>query len=345
MESKKAVSKKAEPSPNGWLSTNAFLVAVFIAGGLSSAILAGALTTVSTTLPEQNASPKATIRHLFSTPLYQSNIADKIDMNHLTALATDGHRSVMEDADLRNTIRQNKETELCRDAGSQLEECKQILQDVTQFTYNDMFFHWQMHHGEDKLPEFGGFSPNMIFFKKSDAHTPELKAFMSHIRDVAVPRYMKALGVSKKDIPIFGIQMWAAVVASNDHTHQIHEHFTSGECLCSGVMYAQAPIGSGPISFKDVRKPRSNEISSGYFPSSAYDHTPITGDLLLFPPWAPHEVKPSRNFKTDGSGVPRVAWAFNVMSLRGFGQPSEEPAGAPAKATRDLHSILMDVIA
>ena len=352
---------RAEPKgavPSGGVSLTAGALAITVAAVVASA---GTTFLLRTPLPAAvDGSSTGTVRHLFATPLYHDNIAGHADMAELAELATDGYRALTVDPDgtLVKSIRQSKARAVCSALrGLEHRKCSNVLQDINQFTYNDMLFHWQMNHGTDGMPKFGGFSPHMVFFRRSDAHTPALKGLLDHIRDTAVPRYMQALGVDDRgmkaifedseaipDLETFGVQIWAGVASENGHVHQVHEHFTDGECLCSGVVYAQAPSGSGPISFKDVRQPRTGGDTAGFFPSRSYHHTPATGDLLLFPPWAPHEVKRSDGFNPDGTDAPRVAWAFNVLTLKGLGQQTQlATAGAAARATRDLHATVMNV--
>lgn len=290
------------------------------------------------------------IQHLFSTPLYHTNIADKADMGDLASLGLDGYHAVIEDKSLTKAIRDHKASEICPPAPHPHNvECNTILDDIKQFHHHHQFFHWQMHHGEKNMPIWGDFPPSMIFRTHRDASSPNIRNLVSHIRNTALPRYMKAMGVPRRHIPTFVIQMWAAVATENHHTHETHMHFSEGECICSGVLYAQAPPGSAPLSFSDLRQPH-DQIPTGYFPSNSYDYTPVTGDLLLFPPWTPHQVKESR-FNPDGTSEPmaRVVWAFNVLTLRGVRLPDDvDPPpkpGAGGRLTKNLHNLIMNVTA
>ena len=75
------------------------------------------------------------------------------------------------------------------------------------------------------------------------------------------------------------------------------------ETAISGVFYVSAPPNSGTISFDDPRGMRPP------FASNRLVHTPIAGEMLLFPPWLVHAVEPSCE-----ATAPRIALSFNLIS-------------------------------
>jgi len=75
----------------------------------------------------------------------------------------------------------------------------------------------------------------------------------------------------------------------------IHEHGNS-PFHYSGVFYLQTDKLTGNINFTDR-----------YNTSSHHSFSPNPGDLLLFPPYSPHWVKPNKSKKD------RVSIAFNVI--------------------------------
>lgn len=167
--------------------------------------------------------------------------------------------------------------------------------------------------------------------------SPSIRQLILHIKQQAIPEYFRGLGVSEANIPEFFIQAWAAVSETENDAHVVHEHFSNGNALCSGVFYAQAPQGSGPLRFSDIRKTASyrySNVPDNFFPGANYDYTPVTGYLLLFPPWASHEVLPSP-YGSEGPGDrARVVWAFNALVLAGASGSGHLPV-----LTRDLFDL------
>lgn len=259
------------------------------------------------------------VRHLFSTPIFHENIKGKVDAPSMAEVALDGYTQVRDDAALLLQIRKIKYDQ-CMTLGHSKHMCGGYLNGdwKSALTYNDAFFTWQMSQGDKRVRRWRGMPRAMVFGSSSVStsdNTPKaVDQFMKHLIELAIPKYFNALGISADDVPKFIIQAWAAVSEQASHTHVLHEHFSHGDCLLSGTFYPQAPEGSGPISFPDLRKTRRskiyNSVPKEFFPGRSYAHVPRTGDLLLFPPWASHEVKRSR-FGADSPA--RVVWAFNAL--------------------------------
>ena len=169
--------------------------------------------------------------------------------------------------------------------------------------------------------------------------SPAIRKLMIYIKQHAIPEYLRTIGVPEGGVPDFFIQAWAAVSERSNDTHVPHVHFSDGNALCSGVFYAQAPEGSGPLRFSDTRRtPCSEEyteVPDEFFPGASYDYIPHTGDLLLFPPWAEHEVRPSLGIEP---GRARIVWAFNAVVLTGTAD-----SGPPVVLTRDLHDLKIPI--
>ena len=258
----------------------------------------------------------AIMRNLFSTPLFSENIAGLVDLEALTALATDGYSRVVNDHDsLASEIVEHKSKD-CMDPTSILRQqfdydrCKSLLKNPRgDFNHHERFFHWQTYQGAQGLRKWDEF--------RSSA---ELKAVTMLVQNRIID-FLYAMGIARQQLEqIWGhvrLQIWAAVDKSSTFTHV---HFTRGNCVCSGVLYVNVPTGSGAITFEDIRQPRTEELTLGdgtpLFPSTGYSHAPAAGDLLLFPPWAPHKVEPTHyttaTKKRRAGGEMRVAWAFNL---------------------------------
>ena len=97
--------------------------------------------------------------------------------------------------------------------------------------------------------------------------------------------------------------MWVNV-SSTGGWHAPHTH---GDSLWSGVLYLQAPEGSGPIVFTD---PRVQAVDHAAYsvcpPPNSHIIKPEVGKLLLFPGWLTHYVEPSE------AGTTRISVSFNL---------------------------------
>ena len=292
-------------------------------------------------------SGQETIRHLFATPLYHANFAEKIDMALLSTLALDAFTDMTGNASLVASIRKSQ-VETCVVGGTPRAGCVEHVGDDKQFTDNEKFFYWQSHGGEDGLR-----SCPLACKQQLDGTygtgCSELQKLKTLITEHAFPRYIQAVGgMSGAGIPAFSLQIWAGVVFA-DTEHKAHEHFSDGNCLCSGVVYTQVPAGASAIQFEDSRRrmdkfERCPECKSGvpksYFPGKGFQHEPQVGDVLLFPSWAPHEVKPARPLKRGmkpnmSPQAARIAWAFNVLT--------NKKGGKAGRATKDLHNHLVEL--
>ena len=206
-----------------------------VRAGTATTSPAAAVATPSDTPPPPAA---ASIRHLFSAPLYQSSVAAEVDVAGLSALALKGYHKVGSSKRLWNRILKSR----CSPEGDPVDCEAQLGRDYQQ---NDRFYHWQVNQGgqgQGDLPEWKEY--------RTDPVVPQLK---SYLQQVAVPQYLHSLGISMARVkgPL-SLKLWAAVLEEGA-THSMHEHTTSGRCLCSGVIYAQVPPGSGAISFADTR--------------------------------------------------------------------------------------------
>ena len=66
------------------------------------------------------------------------------------------------------------------------------------------------------------------------------------------------------------------------HSRHVHD-----ESAVSGVFYVSVPAGAGAIRFDDPRG------ALPPFKRNSIEHMPVSGELLLFPPWLAHSVGPS----------------------------------------------------
>ena len=104
--------------------------------------------------------------------------------------------------------------------------------------------------------------------------------------------------------------MWLNVNGYKDYNHShVHPH-----SIISGAFYCQIPKEhSGPIRFnvnKDIGLYVEADLITNFnkYNSSVYDVFPKTFDMLLFPSWSWHEVRPNMNKKEK-----RITISFNCQ--------------------------------
>ncbi len=123
------------------------------------------------------------------------------------------------------------------------------------------------------------------------------------------------------DAPRF--QMWAAVLGKGNSGHGEHTH---ANAICSAALYTSVPRNTtaAPITFSDPRGSwtlsreggpwRPSMLFAGSSPGQPlapfyqqYELVPTEGEMVMFPSWLMHSVKPQ-----EGS-EPRIAYSFNVV--------------------------------
>lgn len=91
------------------------------------------------------------------------------------------------------------------------------------------------------------------------------------------------------------------------HYNELHFH---SNCIFSGVFYLTN--NNSPITFvkdKNLMSLTLSEVHSNFTTDISHEevtYTPKRGDLLMFPAWLSHKVKP------NDSNEPRISIAFNV---------------------------------
>ena len=153
--------------------------------------------------------------------------------------------------------------------------------------------------------------------------------------DAVTRAYLSKLGVeSSLAMGSQDFHIWASI-HTQCSTHPRHVH--PGATL-SGVMYVAVPSCGGQLAFADPR---------GALPpfEPSIVHGPESGELILFPPWLPHEVTPSCDASSSEHDTPRISISFNYLSSRsmeegawgsvtaGFSQ-----AAAPTRTAAGSHS-------
>jgi len=132
--------------------------------------------------------------------------------------------------------------------------------------------------------------------------SPAAQELLSAV-NAAAARYLESVGHwSGRDIGSWAINpdrwhMWASVHQGGS-THA--SHMSMGAAV-SAVLYIRTPPGTGQICFLDPRgrvPPFERQVR----------HSPVEGDLLLFPPWLPHSVACG-----DDSDGPRISISFNLF--------------------------------
>ena len=101
-------------------------------------------------------------------------------------------------------------------------------------------------------------------------------------------------------------------VHRNGSAHAAHAH---ADARFAAVYYASVPPGSGALVFTDPRSISTADLAFGKseedaaprvlqppFAGNTFVHRPRAGDLVIFPGWLEHEVKPSLFEDAAGGG-------------------------------------------
>jgi uncharacterized protein (TIGR02466 family) len=134
----------------------------------------------------------------------------------------------------------------------------------------------------------------------------------------SVGDYLERIG-GEREIGLDADRMhvWASVHEScSSHPRHVHPGAT-----VSGVVYLSVPLAAGSLVFSDPR---------GAVPpfEDTVRFEPDVGDLVLFPPWLPHEVSPN-----CAASSPRMSISFNYVD-----PPKENDVWGSATA-RFTHAI------
>jgi uncharacterized protein (TIGR02466 family) len=242
--------------------------------------------------------PSLPLLRLFATPLFHHNLADlglmlEADVAEvnaaITALVTEKYASL--EAYLRG-----------RGGGKAV-----ALRDL-----NDAFFKWQMRALSDERRVI---SLRLCTGWHELGHLPGFAALCGHVRTV-----LRALMAQTGTAPALGASEDIYAWASHHGRGSSHRGHTHGDSLWSAVYYTAVPPGSGAIRFYDPRGSIDGgpdlETRQGWAPKAPFLHwhevRPRAGDLVIFPSWLLHEVRPSYGDPQAGA-PPRVSIAFNLI--------------------------------
>ena len=175
---------------------------------------------------------------------------------------------------------------------------------------SDGFFRYQQERGRTH-PGFAGETGERIVA----ALTLAVGDYLERVRRVDfayASRVRPQLQAEEEDVPVSAEHMdvWASVHDGCNSMHPTHVH--PGATL-SGVLHVRVPRAAGRLIFKDPR---------GFLPPfdlSSIRHTPVEGEVVLFPPWLPHAVAPARgDCRSPQHGrprEPRVSLSFNYNGV------------------------------
>lgn len=120
---------------------------------------------------------------------------------------------------------------------------------------------------------------------------------------------------------ILRLDTWAAVQRSPGACHEEHVH---EDATVSGVYYARVPNpAETPLVFRrpdNDGETTTRRTTTTTTSAEEWVLEPVEGRAVLFPPWLPHSVPPSKASSLSSS-EPRVSFAFNVSGLSGWGDP------------------------
>ena len=168
------------------------------------------------------------------------------------------------------------------------------------FQLNDDFFDFQRDEYGETQPERGWLA------------TEAGGRLLSVITSVAED-YLKELQVDVPALRAGDFHVWASVHPSCS-IHPTHVH--PGATL-SGVLYVATEPDDGQIVFTDPRGtlPPFDDHRLGF--------RPAPGDILIFPPWLPHEVTSSGrcgSATASADSRPRTSISFNLLADRSYEQ-------------------------
>jgi uncharacterized protein (TIGR02466 family) len=139
------------------------------------------------------------------------------------------------------------------------------------------------------------------------------RRFLSMIVNVA-EAYLRDLHLDRLPALQAGdFHVWASV----HHACSLHPVHVHPGATLSGVLYVATEPDGGQLVFTDPRGalPPFDDHRLGF--------RPAPGDMLIFPPWLPHEVTSSaRCGLTASDAPPRVSISFNLLADRADEQPN-----------------------
>jgi len=146
---------------------------------------------------------------------------------------------------------------------------------------------------------------------RDDLHTLKEFAAFNQMAINAAKQVFERLQYEYETFYITGC--WANV-SIKGYSHKEHVHPNN---FLSGVYYAKAHPGCGPIVFDDPRPQVKVLIPNIKAPNLYNTHNfeiqPKEGDLVLFPSWLPHRVR------VNTTDQERVSVSFNIMFKGKFG--------------------------
>ena len=171
---------------------------------------------------------------------------------------------------------------------------------ASSFQLNDDFFDFQRDEYGETQPERGWLA------------TKAGGRLLSVVTSVA-QAYLKELHVEAPALSAGDFHVWTSVHSSCS-IHPIHVH--PGATL-SGVLYVATEPDDGQLVFADPRGtlPPFDDHRLGF--------RPAPGDILIFPPWLPHEVTSSGRCGSAVASVdspPRISISFNLLADRSYEQ-------------------------
>jgi len=109
------------------------------------------------------------------------------------------------------------------------------------------------------------------------------------------------------------IESWLNLNPPDTH-HSTHQHFG---CFMGGVFWLDAPENSGNFVVHDPVGIRTQNVTQYTFANKKttmynneiYSVRPMSGQMLMFPSWLPHQVK------SNESSENRISIAFNVWMV------------------------------
>ena len=119
-------------------------------------------------------------------------------------------------------------------------------------------------------------------------------------------QYLKKRGASKDVIDRSRVKWWYSMYDANE-SHCLHIHPRS---LVAGTYYPYSDKDSSSLRFRNPSALLIKWSESWEGRDDAeYKHKPVTGDMLVWPPWLEHEVRPQKTVKPDKARI-AISWNF-----------------------------------
>jgi uncharacterized protein (TIGR02466 family) len=154
--------------------------------------------------------------------------------------------------------------------------------------------------------KFSGWDEYTSFYNSEfNDHITNSMPYRSQMRRAMVAGGDLFLKERNYGVPEEKLSFWFSVYDKNDD-HCLHTHPNT---LIAGTYYPYADEHSAPIRFRSPNLVTQMHSEPRIEPDGLFhNHHPSTGDMLFWPAWLEHEVRPQKEVE---DGKTRIAISFN----------------------------------